>query len=103
MDGNPVKQIATLINSNGVRVVEFLLAPNSRGAWHHHSQLSESCYCLKGQLSVDIDENKTLVLLPGEKCEIMAGIRHSVFNAVQTPCTFLVVQGIGEYDFVENE
>jgi quercetin dioxygenase-like cupin family protein len=103
MNGNPVKEIATLINSNGVRVVEFLLAPKTHGAWHHHSQLSETCYCLKGQLSVDIEGNKTLILLPGEKCKITVGIRHSVFNAVHTSCTFLVVQGIGDYDFVENE
>lgn len=102
MNGNPVKQIATIINANGVRVVEFLLAPESRGAWHYHSQISESCYCLQGQLSVDIEGNKSLTLVSGEKCQIVEGIRHSVFNITQTPCSFLVIQGVGEYDFVVN-
>ncbi len=102
MDENSVKEIATIINENGVRVIEFLLAPESRGPWHYHSHLSESCYCLKGQLSVDIKGSKTAILRPGEKCEVAAGIRHSVYNEVQIPCIFLVVQGIGQYDFVKN-
>jgi quercetin dioxygenase-like cupin family protein len=102
MNVNPVKEVATVINTNGVRVVEFLLAPESRGAWHHHSQLSETCYCLKGELSVDIEGNKAIILHAGEKCKVADGVRHSVFNATKTPCNFLVVQGVGEYDFVER-
>ncbi|HBZ29150.1 MAG TPA: hypothetical protein DEO56_00895 [Nitrosomonas nitrosa] len=61
MNKNPVKEIVTIINENGIRVIEFLLAPESRGAWHYHSHLSETCYCLKGQLSIDIEGSKTVV------------------------------------------
>ena len=101
MDNNPVKEVETLINENGVRVVEFLLAPESNGVWHHHTNVSEYCYCLVGYLSVEIEESKTVILQPGEKCQIAIGTEHYVLNESRIPCRFLVVQGIGEYDFVE--
>ncbi len=102
MNENRVKETATIINENGVRVIEFLIDPESRGAWHYHSYLSESCYCLKGLLSIDIEGSKTTILQPGEKCEVAAGVRHRVYNEAQIPCAFLVIQGIGEYDFIKN-
>jgi quercetin dioxygenase-like cupin family protein len=101
MNENSVKEIETLINENGVRVVEFLLAPESNSVWHHHTHVSEYCYCLVGHLSVEIEGSKTVILRPGEKCQIVVGIEHIVRNESRIPCRFLVVQGIGEYDFVE--
>ena len=96
------QELATIINENGVRVIEVLLAPESRGEWHYHSHISESCYCLKGQLSIDIEGSKAVILRPGEKCKVAAGIRHSVYNETPISCVFLVIQGIGEYDFIKN-
>ncbi len=31
------KELSTIINENGVRVIEFLLVPKLRETWHYHS------------------------------------------------------------------
>lgn len=102
MHDNPVREIATLINVNGVRVVEFELSARSNGAWHHHSQVSEHCYCLKGRIVVEIAEYEAVALEAGKRCEIPAGVKHRLRNAENQVCGYLVVQGIGSYDFVES-
>ena len=47
-----------LIHARGVRVAEFELQPRTDGLWHRHSQMSEHCYCLKGQLLIEIGERQ---------------------------------------------
>jgi len=98
-----VREITTLVDANGVRVVEFELAPNSDGAWHHHSQVSEHCYCLKGRIIVEIAGGETISLDTGKRCEIPAGVRHRLRNVENQVGGYLVVQGTGAYDFVESE
>jgi len=63
----------------------------------------EYCYCLGGCLSVDMEGKASVFLGSGDKVEIPAGIRHRVRNESKSICRFLVVQGIGEYDFVSVE
>jgi mannose-6-phosphate isomerase-like protein (cupin superfamily) len=41
-----------------------------------------------------------VVLAPGESCAVAAGCPHSVENAGATSAVFLILQGIGEHDFV---
>jgi quercetin dioxygenase-like cupin family protein len=103
MNDAPVREVATLVNANGVRVAEFEIDPNSDGAWHHHSQLSEHCYCLRGQIAVEIAGCETVHLQAGERCEIPAGIRHRLINKGDQVCGYLVVQGTGAYDFVPTK
>lgn len=101
MNETPVREVATLVNANGVRVAEFEMDPNSSGAWHHHSQVSEHCYCLKGRIVVEIAGNPAINLEVGDRCEFPAGVSHRLRNAENQISGYLVVQGIGAYDFVE--
>ncbi len=103
MNENVLRHVATLINENGVRIVEFVLSAQMDGAWHHHSQLTEYCYCLKGRLSIEIVGGETVALSPGDKCEITAGTSHRVCNKSHSDCRFLVIQGVGVYDFVQQK
>jgi len=103
MSKTPVREVATLVNANGVRVAEFEIDPNSSGAWHHHSQVSEHCYCLKGRIVVEIAERESVHLEAGERCEIPTGFRHRLRNAENQVCGYLVVQGTGAYDFVQSK
>mgnify|MGYP001555963007 FL=1 len=102
MNDNAPRHVATLINENGVRVVEFVLSAQTDGAWHHHSELVEYCYCLKGRLAVEIEGGENVILGPGDKCEIAAGTRHRVCNADHSDCRFLMIQGVGIYDFIQQ-
>lgn len=103
MNDTPVREVATLVNANGVRVAEFEMDPDSSGAWHHHSQVSEHCYCLKGRIVVEIAGKPPVNLEAGERCELPAGVSHRLGNAQSQICRYLVVQGIGAYDFVESK
>jgi hypothetical protein len=39
-------------------------------------------------------------LLPGERCAVPPKTAHYVHGEADGPCKFLIVQGIGVYDFV---
>jgi hypothetical protein len=41
-----------------------------------------------------------VTLTPGQSYALAAGRPHLVINAGETSATFLIMQGIGEYDFV---
>ena len=103
MNENPVTEVATLINSNGVRVVEFALSPNANGVWHHHSEMLEHCYCLNGRLTIEIAGAKPAYLSPGNRYELPAGVKHRIRNEENHIASFLVIQGIGTYDFIQSE
>jgi mannose-6-phosphate isomerase-like protein (cupin superfamily) len=103
MNEAPVREVATLVNANGVRVAEFEIDPNSDGAWHHHSQVSEHCYCLKGRIVVEIAGRDAIHLEAGQRCEIPAAVQHRLTNMETQVGLYLVVQGTGAYDFVESK
>jgi len=102
MRDTPVREVANLVNANGVRAAEFEIDPHSSGAWHHHSQVQEHCYCLKGRITVEIAGRETVELAAGERCEIPAGASHRLRNAQNRVSGYLVIQGTGPYDFVES-
>jgi hypothetical protein len=41
-----------------------------------------------------------VTLLPGTTCSVRPGRPHLVTNGGESNATFLVLQGIGEYDFI---
>jgi mannose-6-phosphate isomerase-like protein (cupin superfamily) len=56
---------------------------------------------LEGRLRIFLRDPKEDVRLgPGETYAVRPGRAHLVTNAGDTSATFLVLQGIGEYDFV---
>lgn len=100
---NSVREISSLINDNGVRVSEFSIEAGTQGVCHFHSEVMEYCYCLRGELSVNVGKNQSqYILSPGEKIEIAAGLLHSVSNNSSNPSHYLVVQGVGQYDFIQE-
>ena len=98
-----MNEISSLIDANGVRVAEFEIDPKEKGIFHYHSEIMEYCYCIKGQLSIDIENSEqSIVLLPGEKIEIPLGVVHRVNNDTNSIGRYLVVQGVGSYDFIQT-
>ena len=89
-----------------VQVKEFLLTPGEEVPWHHHSAVFDVFYCLEGCLTVqrrDVFSGERLpdlVLRVGESQKVEPGTAHRPFNAAASPCRFLLVQGVGTYDFI---
>jgi Mannose-6-phosphate isomerase len=92
--------------SADVQVKEFLLVPGEEVPWHHHSAVFDVFYCLAGSLTVqrmDVFSGERLpdlVLQVGDSAKVEPGTAHRPFNAEASPCRFLIVQGVGTYDFM---
>jgi quercetin dioxygenase-like cupin family protein len=85
----------------GFHVSELQLSPTQTVPWHYHTNISDTFYVLEGQMRIFLQKPKEEVRLgPGQSCVAVAGRPHLVTNAGTTCLTFLVLQGIGEYDYV---
>jgi quercetin dioxygenase-like cupin family protein len=93
-----------------VQVKEFLLEPGQEVPWHHHTEVFDVFYCLEGLLQVESADiwsgtrHPTAELVVGETLKLLPGTAHRPFNPSTTQrCRFLLVQGIGEYDWLRYE
>ena len=97
----PVERRARHAERPGFRINELQLSKTQKVPWHYHSNVSDTFYVLEGRIRVFMREPKEDVLLgPGETYTLAAKRPHLVTNAGEGSATFLVLQGIGEYDFV---
>ena len=85
----------------GFRITELQISPQQKVPWHYHSNVQDTFYVLDGELRLFLREPKEEVRLkPGETYSVKARRPHLVTNASGASTTFLVLQGVGEYDFV---
>ncbi len=85
----------------GFRINELQISPKQQVPWHFHTNIQDTFYVLAGELRIFLREPKEDVRLrPGETYTVRSGRPHLVTNAGQSSATFLVLQGIGEYDYV---
>ena len=78
-----------------------LETPTQTVPWHCHSNVSDTFYVLAGRLRLFLQNPKQEVQLGvGESYAVAAGRPHLVTNAGDTSMTILVLQGVGEYDYV---
>ncbi len=87
-----------------VRVVEYVLGADDSLSWHFHSAVSDRFYCLEGLISVEIrDPAQKIFLHPGETFAVPSGVVHRSRNAGNGISRYLLVQGVGRYDFVKAD
>lgn len=85
----------------GFRIAELTINPTQKVPWHYHSNTQDTFYVLEGLIRLFLREPKEEIrIAPGETYSVRPRRPHLVTNGGQTPATFLVLQGIGEYDFV---
>ena len=85
----------------GFRINELQISPTQKVPWHYHSNVQDTFYVIEGRLRVFLREPKQEVRLgPGESYSVPPRRPHLVINGGDASATFLVLQGIGEYDFV---
>ncbi|HEV3010995.1 MAG TPA: cupin domain-containing protein, partial [Burkholderiales bacterium] len=66
-----------------------------------HNKVQDTFYVLDGEIRIFLQDPKEEVRLkPGETYTARARRPHLVTNGGEKSATFLVLQGIGEYDFV---
>jgi quercetin dioxygenase-like cupin family protein len=85
----------------GFRITELQISPTQKVPWHYHSNVQDTFYVIEGQLRLFLRDPKAEVRLgPGDTYSVRARRPHLVANGGEAAATFLVLQGIGEYDFV---
>lgn len=85
----------------GFRITELQIGPKQKVPWHYHSNVHDTFYVLTGSIRIFLQDPKEDVrLAPGETFAVPPGRPHLVTNAGDASAVFLVLQGIGEYDFV---
>ena len=85
----------------GFRISELQISPTQQVPWHYHTNIQDTFYVLEGELRIFLQDPKEEVRLgPGETFAARAKRPHLVTNGGEKSATFLVLQGIGEYDYV---
>ncbi|HYB44635.1 MAG TPA: cupin domain-containing protein [Candidatus Methylomirabilis sp.] len=85
----------------GFHITELQLSPTQRVPWHYHTRIQDTFYVLEGRLRIFLRDPKEDVRLgPGETYAVRPGRAHLVTNGGEASVVFLVLQGIGEYDYV---
>ncbi len=84
-----------------LRVQVLTLASGQCVPWHYHSAITDSFVCLEGPMVVETRAPSSRYRLePGERCAVPPKTAHYVRGEDGGACKFLIVQGVGLYDFV---
>lgn len=85
----------------GFRINELKISPTQKVPWHYHSNVADTFYVLEGSIRIFMQQPKQEVRLAvGETYTVPPRRPHLVVNGGKSSATFLVLQGMGEYDFV---
>lgn len=85
----------------GFRINELQISPTQKVPWHYHNNVGDTFYVLEGSIRIFMrDPKQDVTLRRGETFALAAKRPHLVTNAGDTSATFLILQGVGEYDFV---
>jgi quercetin dioxygenase-like cupin family protein len=79
----------------------FTLAPGETIPWHFHSAVTDWYFVLEGALSIETRapaDHRELTV--GESYHIAPKTAHLIANQSDTDTRFLLVQGVGPYDFL---
>jgi quercetin dioxygenase-like cupin family protein len=85
----------------GFRIGELQISPTQRVPWHFHNNIDDTFYVIEGRIRLFLrDPREDITLAPGVSYCVKAGRPHMVTNDGETSATFLILQGLGEYDYV---
>jgi len=96
-----VKQIETIAEGSDMRARLYTLAPADVIPWHWHSAVTDWYFCLAGTLRIETrapraDER----IMVGAHYAILPKTAHRISNGGDgEDCRFLLLQGVGTYDF----
>ena len=96
-----VEHRATHAARPGFRINELKISAAQKVPWHYHNHVCDTFYVVEGAIRIFLQQPKEEVrLAAGETYTVAARRPHLVANGGASSATFLVLQGMGEYDFV---
>ena len=95
-----MQESEVIIKTDAIRVRIMSLEPHEVAKWHYHTEATDNIFCLTGMIIVRLKEpEEEHKFPPGGRCQIKPGIHHQLENLRDQETTYLLVQGIGKYDF----
>ena len=89
-----------ILETENVRVRILALDAGQATAWHFHTEVTDKMLCLEGLIAVEYQGPQQRVELSvGERCEVRVERVHRVINLGSESAKYLLVQGVGRYDF----
>lgn len=89
-----------ILDAENVRVRIMVLEGEQATAWHFHTEVVDRMLGLEGKVAVEYQEpQEHIELCPGERCEVAVKRVHRVVNLTPGTAKYLLVQGVGHYDF----
>ncbi len=99
-----VRGIQVVAKGTDVLVREYTLDPGEAIPWHRHSEVSDYYYGLAGMVVIETrDPAARHELGVGQFATVTPPTIHHVSNPGAQSCRFLLVQGVGKYDFVKAD
>lgn len=97
-----VRNIHVVAKSADVLVREYTLDPGEDIPWHRHTEVADHYYGLEGTVLIETrDPPARHELGAGQHAVVTPPTPHHVSNPGSQACRFLLVQGVGKYDFVK--
>jgi quercetin dioxygenase-like cupin family protein len=91
-----------IIKTNNVSVRIMELAKGASTDWHYHTAVTDFFVCLSGLVTVETkNPSEEVNLHPGQRTEIKPPQIHRVLNTCEDKSEYLLVQGLGPYDFIK--
>ncbi len=88
----------------GLRVQVLTLGPGQAVPWHRHTSITDTFFCLEGSVQITTRAPASeVILMPGDRASVPPPQPHHVAPADGARCRFLIVQGVGEYDYLSEE
>ena len=95
-----VAAIETLAATAEMQARVFTLAPGEEIPWHFHSAVADWYVGMTGTVVVETRAPRAVHRLgPGALATVPAKTAHHVANPGPETCRFLLLQGVGPYDF----
>ena len=89
--------------SDDMRLTKFRLAPGESIPWHLHTEVTDWHICLEGEMRVETSPGSAVELTPGGMFDVPPRTAHRLLNSGARDCSFVIVQGVGTYDFLPLE
>jgi len=84
-----------------LRVSVLTLAAGQAVPWHYHSEITDQMVCLDGPMVVETRAPREIHRLEkGDRCHVPPMTAHYVHGVDGGPCRFMIIQGVGVYDFM---
>ena len=85
----------------GFRITELQISPTQKVPWYYHNNIQDTFYVIEGSLRIFMQNPKEEIRLArGETYAVPPKRPHLVTNGGDSSAVFLVLQEIGDYDFV---